>query len=88
MTTHQLCKAIYQAMEYLPDNFQQDTQRVYEKTWSIVSLDHEGLTKPTEAARGRLEDLWNVVEKERTRRLEESIRKHMEAQIASGVKLF
>lgn len=72
MTPIQLCKAIDQVMNWLPNQLQADLKRVYAKTWSVVELHREGLITPPKHAKARLEDLWRVVDADRNRLVAES----------------
>ncbi len=65
MTLLQLCKEIRQTMGYLPNEEGNDIKRTYEITWQIVFLTCQRLVNPAENSRGRLEDLYAVVDRAR-----------------------
>lgn len=72
MTPIQLCKAIARSIQFLPNDVRHNIVNRYQKTYTLVILYEQGLAKPTPAALAYLTDLWNVVDREREKRVMET----------------
>lgn len=61
MTPAAVSKAIAACWLELVPETRYNLSRVYEKTYSVVNLHHQGLVRPTAEVKDRLMDLYRVV---------------------------